>query len=163
MANDLRGGRVNFSKCKHIRKSQADKLQKGFAKEGDVLITHKGTIGVTALLSKIEYPYVMLTPQVTYYRVVNQSKNSREFLLFTLEADSFQNQMIAASGGGTRSYIGITEQGKLLISLPKSLLEQQKVADCLSSLDALITAQTEKVAALKAHKKGLMQQLFPAC
>lgn len=43
-----------------------------------------------------------------------------------------------------------------------SFAEQQKIADCLSSLDELITAQTQKLAALKAHKKGLMQQLFPA-
>jgi len=40
-------------------------------------------------------------------------------------------------------------------------LEQQKIADCLSSLDALITAETQKLEALKTHKKGLMQQLFP--
>jgi len=39
--------------------------------------------------------------------------------------------------------------------------EQQRIADCLSSLDDLITAQTQKLAALKTHKKGLMQQLFP--
>jgi len=39
--------------------------------------------------------------------------------------------------------------------------EQQPIADCLSSLDDLITAQTQKLAALKTHKKGLMQQLFP--
>jgi len=39
--------------------------------------------------------------------------------------------------------------------------EQQKIANCLSSLDDLITAQVRKVDALKTHKKGLMQQLFP--
>ncbi len=39
--------------------------------------------------------------------------------------------------------------------------EQQKIADCLSSLDELITAQASKVDALKIHKKGLMQHLFP--
>lgn len=42
-----------------------------------------------------------------------------------------------------------------------SLPEQQKIADCLDSVDALISAQGLKVEALKAHKKGLMQQLFP--
>ena len=46
----------------------------------------------------------------------------------------------------------------LLLPQPK---EQQKIADCLSSIDELITAQTKKIAALKDHKKGLMQQLFP--
>ena len=39
--------------------------------------------------------------------------------------------------------------------------EQQKIADCLSDLDALITGQIKQIAALKVHKKGLMQQLFP--
>ena len=39
--------------------------------------------------------------------------------------------------------------------------EQKKIADCLSSLDELIAAQARKVDALKTHKKGLMQQLFP--
>ena len=46
------------------------------------------------------------------------------------------------------------------ISLP-NLPEQQKIADCLSSLDELIAAQAQKVDALKTHIKGLMQQLFP--
>ncbi|MFM9975562.1 MAG: restriction endonuclease subunit S [Beijerinckiaceae bacterium] len=40
--------------------------------------------------------------------------------------------------------------------------EQQKIADCLTSIDALIAAEAEKLEALKDHKKGLMQQLFPA-
>jgi type I restriction enzyme, S subunit len=43
-----------------------------------------------------------------------------------------------------------------------SINEQQKIADCLSSIDGLITAQTQKLATLKTHKKALMQQLFPA-
>ena len=46
------------------------------------------------------------------------------------------------------------------IALP-SPAEQQKIADCLSSVDELMAAQARKVAALKTHKKGLMQQLFP--
>ena len=40
--------------------------------------------------------------------------------------------------------------------------EQQRIATSLSSLDALITAETQKLEALKTHKKGLMQQLFPS-
>jgi type I restriction enzyme S subunit len=47
----------------------------------------------------------------------------------------------------------------MLVPIPKTA-EQQKIADCLSSLDELIAAQARKVDALKTHKKGLMQQLF---
>lgn len=50
---------------------------------------------------------------------------------------------------------------KVDCAVPLDQDEQQKVADCLSSLDDLITAQTQKIDALKTHKKGLMQQLFP--
>jgi type I restriction enzyme S subunit len=46
------------------------------------------------------------------------------------------------------------------IALP-STAEQQKIAECLSSVDELMAAQARKVDALKTHKKGLMQQLFP--
>lgn len=49
----------------------------------------------------------------------------------------------------------------LLLPIP-SVDEQQKIADCLSSLDDLIAAQSQKLDALKTHKKGLMQELFPA-
>jgi type I restriction enzyme S subunit len=43
-----------------------------------------------------------------------------------------------------------------------SLPEQRRIADCLFALDDLIAAETQKLDALKTHKKGLMQQLFPA-
>ena len=44
---------------------------------------------------------------------------------------------------------------------PNTLPEQQKIADCLSSLDEEISAQQRKVETLKEHKRGLMQKLFP--
>ena len=49
---------------------------------------------------------------------------------------------------------------EILLPIP-SPPEQQKIADCLASIDELITAQSQKLDTLKAHKKGLMQQLFP--
>jgi hypothetical protein len=48
---------------------------------------------------------------------------------------------------------------KVLIPLPA---EQQRIASSLTTLDALITAKTQKLSTLKTHKKGLMQQLFPS-
>ncbi len=49
----------------------------------------------------------------------------------------------------------------LPFSYPKDVFEQQRIVECLSSLDNQIAAQDEKLTALRTHKKGLMQQLFP--
>jgi type I restriction enzyme S subunit len=51
---------------------------------------------------------------------------------------------------------------QLDVAIPVDKAEQQRIADCLSSLDTRITAETRQLAALKTHKQGLMQQLFPA-
>lgn len=66
------------------------------------------------------------------------------------------------STGARHDRMAITNDDFMALPLPvPSGKEQQKIADCLSSLDDLIAAQAEKIDALKTHKKGLMQQLFP--
>ena len=50
---------------------------------------------------------------------------------------------------------------KIMYYLPPTPAEQQKIAECLTEMDNLISAQAQKVELLKTHKKGLMQQLFP--
>ena len=69
---------------------------------------------------------------------------------------------------GARAHGSLSISDSDLMALPvplpagdKSVAEQQKIADCLSSLDDLIAAQARKLEALKTHKKGLVQQLFP--
>src|SRR5690606_8837188 len=53
-----------------------------------------------------------------------------------------------------------TQLAQLQLGVPHSE-EQQKIADCLSSLDDLIEAEEAQLTALREHKKGLLQQLFP--
>ncbi len=64
--------------------------------------------------------------------------------------------------GQAQPGLSIENIERIEINIPRDIGEQQKIADCLSSLDDLITAQTQQLAALKTHKKGLMQQLFPS-
>jgi len=60
--------------------------------------------------------------------------------------------------------LGISANRLLNIDLcfPSDKKEQQKISDCLTSLDNLIAAQSQKIDALQSYKKGLMQNLFPA-
>lgn len=90
--------------------------------------------------------------------VVPSSKHSKGFVYFAL---SFASERIALLAG--RQAVPIINKSlfsSVRIFAPK-LPEQERIASCLSSLDALIAAETQKLEALKTHKKGLMQQLFP--
>lgn len=86
-----------------------------------------------------------------------------------LNSDGWANRFSAALLNlVARNYVSYVGNPKLMngvmseISVPfPSLREQQKIADCLSSLDELNTLEAKKLEALKTHKKGLMQQLFP--
>ncbi|RBM03670.1 restriction endonuclease subunit S [Acidithiobacillus ferridurans] len=84
--------------------------------------------------------------------------NSQEFLYQWLL--SYESRWVKISQGGTFDAINSDDLRQVRLTTP-SPAEQQNIADCLSSVDELLAAQTRKVDALKAHKKGLMQQLFP--
>jgi len=58
-------------------------------------------------------------------------------------------------------HIRLEDIKKIIVSFPKDIKEQQKIASCLSSIDDLINVQNQKLETFKIHKKGLMQQLFP--
>jgi len=159
MANNLKNGCVNLSSCSFIRKSQADKLQKGFSIAGDVLLTHKATIGNTAVVSNLFCEYIMLTPQVTYYRVLNYDKLDNFYVRHFMDGNIFQEILKSMSGGGTRSYIGITLQRQLPIVIPPRK-EQTAIANALSDVDALITSLEKLIAKKRAIKTAAMQQLL---
>jgi type I restriction enzyme S subunit len=80
------------------------------------------------------------------------------FLAYLLKS---QKEILLSFNQGT-SIKGFTKNNiaSLHLGVP-SPAEQQKIAECLSSVDELMAAQARKVEALKTHKKGLMQQLFP--
>lgn len=84
-----------------------------------------------------------------------------KFLLAKLNHSSdFKAFALSQKAGGTRTRLYLSKLRAWETFLP-SLAEQQKIADCLTSLDELIAVQGRKVEALKAYKRGLMQQLFP--
>jgi type I restriction enzyme S subunit len=70
-----------------------------------------------------------------------------------------RNGFWITSGSG-QPFVKVRESLSQRLPLP-SLEEQQKIADCLSSLDELIEVEAKRLDALKRHKKGLLQQLFP--
>ncbi len=96
------------------------------------------------------------------------SKSALENIPLCYPSDPVEQQKIADYGaylGYVHHYTGKFNAYQRRISrstFPPTAAEQHRIADCLSSLDALLAAQARKIDAIKQHKQGLLQQLFPA-
>ena len=140
MATDLRSGTVDYKNCAFITETQAAGLRKGFSHPGDVLLTHKATIGRTAIVPDT-YKTIILTPQVTYYRVKKNIDN--RYLKYYFDTPAFQITLSNWAGSGsTRAYLGITAQKKLPVILPEYAI-QKRVASILGILDDKIRNNNE--------------------
>ena len=84
------------------------------------------------------------------------------FLNHFLISERGQKQIESFQAGGNRQGLNFAQIRSFTLPLPPALSEQQRIASCLTSLDDQITLETQKLEALKTHKKGLMQQLFPS-
>ncbi|EIE00559.1 restriction endonuclease subunit S [Leptospira licerasiae] len=157
-ANDFVAGTVDFSRCKHLPEQIARLFKKGVARSGDILFAHNATVGPVAKL-ETKLDFVILSTTATYFRCDN-FRLINNFLQFALSCPLFVEQYTRVMKQSTRNQVPITTQRKLKLALPKSK-EQQKIANCLSSIDELLTEQSQRLEELKLHKKGLLQQLFP--
>ncbi|SDH21675.1 type I restriction enzyme, S subunit [Aneurinibacillus thermoaerophilus] len=160
MASDIKNGKIDYSSCKFLSEETSKKLKKGFAVEGDVLLTHKATIGRTAIVKNILTQYIMLTPQVTYYRVKNLRELDNKFLKYYFDWDNFQNLLHSwSNSGSTRAYIGITAQRKLPILLPK-IKDQKFIVNILSTLDEKIETNNQINEKLEEMAQALFKHWF---
>lgn len=101
-AADLKEGWLDLRGCSRITEEQARGLRKGFARCGDVLLTHKATIGRTAVVGDLPAGLnaVVLSPQVTYYRVLRPEVLDPTFLRLYFDTPEFQSLLQSWSGGG---------------------------------------------------------------
>ncbi len=113
----------------------------------------KSLIGKNALIPE-DMPPCTHGAFMTVFR-----SGAAKFIIQLFQTEAYERQ-VAADLGATINSINGNQLKKYKFRVPEAK-EQQVIADCLSSFDDLITAQTQKIDALKTHKKGLMQQLFP--
>jgi type I restriction enzyme S subunit len=87
---------------------------------------------------------------------------TNEFFFHVFNTQLVRKAIHDTASGTKVRHTSPTKIGEVVVSVPTTLVEQEHIASCLCSLDALITAETQKHEVLKTHKKGLMQQLFPS-
>ena len=158
MTGDFFGiNEINFDRAKKISLQEYEDLSKKIKPEcGDIVIARYASVGA---VRHVETNRKFL---VSYScAIIKRSDSvSSKYLYYVFQSDALQSKIGTEVNVSSQKNIGIESIKKLIIPIALHT-EQQRIASCLSSLDALITAETQKLEALKTHKKGLMQQLFP--
>ena len=156
MANCFTDNELNILKAYKLAESWKDRLRIGFAQAGDVLLSHKGTVGEVAIVPSC-LDLVILSPQVTYYRT--SKLLNAQFLAGQFSNNVFQQRLRHEAKQSTRAYIGITRQKQLSIIIPE--LSVQKIyANQISKIKSQI-----KIAKLNLEKsnnlfESLLQKAF---
>ncbi|WP_202621867.1 restriction endonuclease subunit S [Pontibacter russatus] len=83
------------------------------------------------------------------------------FVYYQLQTTAIIGNINKNIAGNEPPNLSFQQIENIIIPFPSNHQEQQKIAETLSTLDALIAAQADKIEHLKLHKKGLMQGLFP--
>ena len=158
-ARNVRLGWLDMSIDEYIAKDDYESwMSKGIPKSGDILFTTEAPLGNVALFPSSGK--FALGQRIITLRS-NGKKCLSEFLFQALLGPKMQHDVDFHSTGSTAKGIKSSVFATLGLCYP-GLDEQQRIADCLTSLDDLITATTQELNTLKTHKKGLMQQLFPS-
>jgi len=158
-ANNIKEQKLVLDDMKYIDAALHDKLTSGHLKKDDILVTTRGEIGTIAYVTN-EFEGANINAQICLLRC-DESLNSF-FIMQYLASNNGSRQFRELETGSALKQLPKKNLGKVKVSISPLLSEQQKIADCLCSVDELITAQSAKVEALKQHKKALMQQLFPS-
>ncbi len=159
MAKDLKDNMVDFDGCYFITEKQAKTLKKGWAQTGDVLITHKGTIGRIAVVQPSDYDEFLLTPQVTYYRCLKDI--DKEYLAAYFNTNFFIDQMDKLVTGTTRACVTITQQEKLELIIPPIEMQRDFVL-FVNKCEKSKVAVRDSLELIKAMKRSIVAEAFAA-
>lgn len=155
------GGTIPFIRSAEINKSSTELFltEEGFknssakmVKKGDILIALYGANSGEVALSKIDGA---INQAILCLR--HETNNAFVYHYFT----HMKNRIISKYIQGCQGNLSGQIIKSVNLYFPKTE-EQQKVADCLSEIDTMIAAQSNRLEQLKTHKKGLMQGLFPS-
>ncbi len=163
----MRGINITEGRIRHSRDmdrfflGDTQKFKKYFLQINDLVIGMDGSkVGKNSALITDEDTGSLLIQRVA--RLRTDCKATISLIFQHIHSTKFHSYVDRVNTSGGIPHISAKQINEFEICFPPDEEEQQKIADCLASIDELITAQTQKRDALKAHKKGLMQQLFPA-
>lgn len=152
---NLKNGKVNKLDLKYVTKEFHEKNIKSQLQKYDILIARHGENGQASLYNYDEQANCL---NIVIVRP-NEELAFHNYLINCINSDFVRKEVSRKTAGSTQSVINTKAIEGLIIPIPCKA-EQQKIANCLSSLDSLIQTQQKVVTTWQQRKKALLQQMF---
>lgn len=138
-AADMSSGVVDFRGAGRINAVAVARIRKGIGLPGDVLLSHKGTVGKVAVAPNDSPPYVC-SPQTTFWRSLDPSRLDQRYLRNVMASQAFRAQLDVLKGQTDMApYVSLTDQRTMVLPIP-DIKEQRAIAEVLGALDDKIAA-----------------------
>lgn len=155
-ANCVRDRRIDYASAPKVSGQVLERLNVGFSKPDDVVLTHKGTVGRVAVATR---PAV-LTPQTTYYRCAVEALDPH-FLAIFMESLYFYAQLAHGMSQTTRDFVPISRQYELTVVIPPRV-EQTEIVRRVDQLFASANLEQRIEAASKCVERSSQAVLAKA-
>ena len=152
---DLKERSIDYTNIKYISYSFHNANKKSQLKKGDILIARHGSNGHGVIYDKNDEANSLNF--VIVHLIDNEYLNS--YLVCCLDTNIVREQIEAATAGSTQKVINTKAIGELIVPKP-NILEQQRIASALTSIDNLISSLGKLIEKKKNIKQGTMQQLL---
>ena len=152
---DLKERSIDYTNIKYISYSFHNANKKSQLKKGDILIARHGSNGHGVIYDKNDEANSLNF--VIVHLIDNEYLNS--YLVYCLDTNIVREQIEAATAGSTQKVINTKAIGELIVPKP-NILEQQRIASALTSIDNLISSLGKLIEKKKNIKQGAMQQLL---
>lgn len=121
-------------------------------------VAHGNFLGLAAIIPNEHY---VLNQRMARLRLKEKFADTVDISFLRLYINSCQKYFKNKGQGSSQLNLSKLAVTEFPLYIPREIAEQQEIANCLSSIDNLILAESENHKKLTNHKAGLMQQLFP--
>ncbi len=158
-AGNLDGGKILFDKLNYITKERYDLLNNGKLIEGDIIYCLRGTLGKSAIFSRLKYGAI--ASSLVIIRL--QGDINRKFIFYYLDSP-FGKKLIKHFDSGTaQPNLSAESVSKYLIALPPLPEQRQivaKIEKLFSELDNGIETLKKAQQQLKTYRQAVLKYAF---
>ena len=152
-------GVIDFDGAQRINNQALAKIRKGVGAPGDVILTHKGTVGRVARVP-LGAPHFVCSPQTTFWRSREPDRLDQSFLFGYLRSPEFAAQLKRRMHESDMApYVSLTAQRSLLVPLPP-IERQRAIAAVLGALDDKIDSNRRLAGLLEETAAALFCARF---